>query len=633
VILPETFHFLRPAWLGALLPLAVFLWLFARRRLRSRGWEAVCDPALLPHVLIGGTGRAGKLPLLLAAAGGLLAIGALAGPVWRQLPQPLYSGGSALVIALDLSRSMEAADLKPSRIVRARFKVADILNLHREGQTALIVFAGDAFTVTPLTDDVETIRSQLNALSTDIMPAQGSRGDKALALAGDLLKQAGLNQGQVLLVTDEIEAGRGVEAARALNAAGYRVSVLGVGTETGAPIPAADGGFLKSASGEIVIPRLDENALQSVATAGGGRYAPLSVDDTDLNDLAGVLAGEGEPAAATRSEFRADLWREEGPWLVLLLLPLAALAFRRGYMFMLPLLLVLPPRPAEAFGWDDLWLRPDQQGQRALDAGDPARAAELFRDPALQGAARYRAGDFDGAAKVLEPLPEVETLYNRGNALARAGRLDDAIAAYSEVLRQDPAHADALYNKELLEKEKEKEQQQNQQSQQDQQGEQNQAGQDQASASGQSQGQKSDPQDQAQNAPPSGGDDPGNQASPGQDGQDDRQQQDAGNEAQKEDRERAEAKPSPDQKPAEPRPQEQQPGPAMQAEKKDAAAGDEKQRLAGVDDESTQPDEEQLAAEQWLRRIPDDPGGLLRRKFRYQYQQRARAPGSEEQSW
>lgn len=616
MIIPETFHFLRPAWLCAFLPLAAILWLLVRRRLGSRGWEAVCEPALLPHVLIAAPPASRRVPFLLAAAAGTIAIFALAGPAWRQLPQPLYSSGGALVIALDLSRSMDANDLEPSRLARARFKVADILALHREGQTALLVFAGDAFTVTPLTDDVETIRSQLGALSTDIMPAPGSRADKALLLAGDLLRQAGLDHGDVLLITDEADGVRPGEEARRLHRSGFRVSVLGAGTERGAPVPLPGGGFLKSGSGEIVIPRLDEAPLREVAAAGGGVYTQLAIDDSDLATLAGVLASR-ITAETSRSEFRADAWRDEGPWLVLLLLPLAALAFRRGYLFVLPLLLALPPQHADAFGWDDLWLRPDQQGQRALDSGDAARAAQLFGEPERKGAAQYRAGDFESSADTWAQTGDREALYNRGNALARLGRFDEAIAAYDEVLKADPSHEDARYNKELLEK---------QQQQQQQSG----SGQSQQDTQAENQG---DPGQDTQAGDPSGGGEPGEEEQRAADG-DPPSGSESGQPdqaARSGDSERDDSAQSSSRETQDGgKPAEQKSGEAQGREQE----GDQQPESATAARSDTEPlDEEQLAAEQWLRRIPDDPGGLLRRKFRYQYQQRAQAPAPEDKTW
>ncbi|MEX2524244.1 MAG: VWA domain-containing protein [Gammaproteobacteria bacterium] len=603
-MLPEQFHFLRPAWLLALLPLAVVVWLMVKRKLGSRGWESFCDPALLPYILAGQSSGRSRLPVLLTALCGFLAIIALAGPVWDKLPQPVFSNESSLVIALDLSRSMAADDISPSRLGRARFKIRDILDRRPDGRTALLVYAGDAFTVTPLTDDVKTIVSQLQALDTEIMPVQGYREDLALRHAGQLLQQAGAGRGDVLLITDEVEGDRGSEAARELNEDGYRVSVLGVGTEHGVPVPLGDGGFLKDARGEIVIPVLDEAPMRRIAEAGGGIYLRLQRDNSDLDRLVSWIDAAG-PGGIQATEMETDVWRERGPWLLLLVLPLAALAFRRGYVFILVCLILPFPEHAHAFDWDSLWWRDDQRARQALEEGDNERAAALFRDPAWKGVARYRSGDYQAAVEALKELEGADNLYNLGNALARMGRYQGAVEAYEKALQMDPEHEDAAFNKQVVEEELKKQQQQSQQqSQQDQQ--QQDQDQDKPGDQDSSQDERGDPDEEeppAQERPEEPEDSqPGRQESSDQD----KSQQ----------------------------PPEQEPSGEEQTARED---GEEKQPRdqpdgSPVSPEDLHPDEQKQAVEQWLRRIPDDPGELLRRKFLYQYQQRRRER-SDEQSW
>ncbi|MBZ0090729.1 MAG: VWA domain-containing protein, partial [Sulfuricellaceae bacterium] len=284
----SAFHFLRPLWLIALLPLAAALWLMWRRRLASRSWRSVVDPRLLAHLLIGENARQGPWTLFAVGLGGLLAILALAGPAWQKLEQPVFRQQSALVVLLDLSRSMGAADVKPSRLLRAQLKLRDILRQRKEGETALIVYAATPFTVSPLTSDAHTIASQLDSLSTDLMPAQGSRPDRAIGLAEKLLKQAGASHGGVLMISDGIggtppDALK--EAVGRLVAAGHRLSVLGVGTPEGAPIPDPHGGFFKDGSGAIVLPKLDDAGLEALARQGHGAYRRLSADDSDFHAL------------------------------------------------------------------------------------------------------------------------------------------------------------------------------------------------------------------------------------------------------------------------------------------------------------------------------------------------------------
>jgi Ca-activated chloride channel family protein len=583
----EQFHFLRPWWLLAFVPLIWILLQMARSTLISRSWEAVVDRQLLPFILVGNTTARGTLPSILLGLCGTLAILALAGPVWEKLPQPVFSTRTALVVALDLSRSMDAADIQPTRLERARFKINDFLDKRAEGQTALLVYAGDAFAVTPLTDDVATIKSQLLALTTDIMPVQGSQTGIAITMAIELLKKGGAAKGDILLITDEVDFDRAEEAAGAVTQAGYRLSILGVGTEDGAPIAKPDGGFLTDELNNIIVPVLDEAPMQQLAGVGGGRYTRISLDDTDIETLDSFFSAALTEGDVDETEFETDVWREQGPWLLVLLIPLSAVLFRRGYIIVLVLAVLPWPQQAEALDWDSLWLRQDQRAKQALDAGDAATAAELFEDPSWKGAAQYRAGQYEQAVETLKESDQIENNYNQGNAHARKGQYDLAIKMYEKVLAANPQHEDARFNKELLEKELEQEQQQQKQDpnqQQDQQKDEN---------------QEKDEQNQQQNQ---------QQNQDEQQQQQDQKQQDQNQNEQKEEQK-----------------QEEQQEPEQQQE------SESKQQEQG--EKELPQNEEKQATEQWLRRIPDDPGGLLRRKFLYQYQQRDHGRDQGEKTW
>ena len=589
------FHFLRPYWLLAVLPLIVVVWLMIKRKLGAQSWERVCDEVLLPYILIGSSVRKRRSAVVLTAIGGLLAILALAGPVWQKLPQPVFSRSNALVIAFDLSRSMDANDISPSRLLRARYKIADILKLRPDGQTALLVFAGDSFTVTPLTDDNATIDSQLTALTTDIMPVQGSNTLLALKRAEQLLKHAGAKTGDILFICDDIDYQQAGKYAAALHSQGYRISVLGVGTLQGVPIPLADGSFLTDSSGKIVMPGLVEKPMREFAQAGGGIYHRVTLDDKDINSLLGFLADHSREGKVASSELKTDVWREEGPWLLIALLPLVALLFRRGYLVILILFLMPIPNVSQAMDWASLWSRPDQQAARALHEGDAAKAAKLFRDPAWKGSAQYKSGDFKGAIESLKQADDVDSLYNMGNALARAGNYEEAVSVYDKVLKRDPDNEDAKYNKELLEKELEKQQQYKQQ-QSGQNGKDKDKNQQQQQDKGQNNRKQAGKQNQEQNQ----------QANR----DNDRQQPEQDKDQQQQDQQRQ-------QQQQQQQARQQQNKSEDEKQKQDQ---DQQQRMAKSD--MTTPDEDQQALEQWLRRIPDDPAGLLRRKFRYQYQQR-----------
>ncbi|CAK0781909.1 Ca-activated chloride channel homolog [Gammaproteobacteria bacterium] len=625
----SAFHFLRPLWLLALPPLAVLLWRLWRQRLTAGSWRAVVDPRLLPYLILGSESRQRPWPLFAMGIGGLLAILALAGPVWQKLEQPVFRQQSALIVLLDLSRSMDAADLKPNRLERARLKLQDILRRRREGQTALVVFAAQPFVVSPLTDDTRTIASQVPSLSTDLMPEQGARPDHAIDLAHHLLKQAGAAVGTVLLIGDGVDGVPPSELNSAIDrlvADGYRLALLGVGSAEGAPIPLADGGFFKDASGAIVLPRLDEAALTAVARRAHGLYHPLRVDDSDVDALLNLVDSRVADAEHAAEGLKSDQWREEGPWLLLPLLVLGTLAFRRGYlMLLIPLLLPLP-RPAQALDWQSLWQRPDQRAQQVMDAGNPTQAAELFQDPKWRAAAKYRTGDYQAALDALKGNDDPDSLYNQGNALAQLGRLPEAVATYDEAIKRAPSHQDAAHNRDLVKKFLEQQKKDKNQSQQGDKGDKGNKGDKDNKADNQkTDQQKGDQQkgeqqkDQAQSDPKDSGNQP-----QGQSGE----------------KNQADRSPSAQSNPLDQSNQSAQsvqPPPEKPDTSQSAAAQAGKDPTKPEVPLPTETDAKQLeqtqANEQWLRRIPDDPGGLWRRKFLYQYRNQHSPQGGEQQPW
>jgi len=564
----EALHFIRPLWLF-LLPLVLLIpWAWKRTRRPAGDWSRVCDPHLLRWLSVRQVaGQGANRGPWLGALALLIVILSLAGPSWQKLPDTSFSARDARVVVVDLSQSMLAQDLKPDRLTRARFRLADLLAATEEGQVGLVSYAGDAYIVSPLTSDMNTIANLLPALRPDIIPVAGSRADLALDMAASLLQRSGLSQGEILLVTDSATS-RDAAKARELSDRGILTSVLAAGTTEGAPIPSG-GGFVSDRSGNVVIARLDRAALQSLASAGGGRYSELGTVASD-DEL--WLDRDGSEFAR-RDDALGERWKDVGPWLVLLLLPLALAGFRRGLFFSLPLVLaggIVNPGDAQADWWGDIWLRKDQQAYRALAAQDAEKAAALARDPALSGEAWFRSGEYSNATDAWSQADSADAHYNRGNALAHQGEYDAAIAAYDQALAKEPGMQDAVINRELVEKMKEQQQQQQENEQGDSQ--------------------------------------EGESSSEQQEGEQDEQ-----GESQEGDQ------------------QGDQEGEPQEGEAQEGEAGEEESEQQ-VELTEAWSEEDAQAMEQWLRRIPDDPGGLLRRKFRNQHQRRG-APEDESESW
>jgi Ca-activated chloride channel family protein len=578
-----TLHFVRAEWLWALLLLPAAAWWWHRRQRRASAWRGLVDPHLLPALLDTRPGGRGRLALGAMLLGLALAIVALAGPAWRKVEHPLWQTQAPLVVALDLSSAMLANDLPPNRLVQARAKLATLLRERAGGQVGLVAHAGDAFTVAPLTADADNVAVFLDSLAPDVMPVDGQRNDRAIRHGAELLRRAGFRQGRILLLTDHADAAARAAAAEAQRD-GYAVSVLGLGTAAGAPY--------RDAQGRIGQAKLDAASLRALAAAGGGRYATLAPDLSDLGAL-GALDPQPMAGDTTRGTAGAS-WRDEGYWLLPPLALLALFAFRRGAGMAAAALLLCVALPARAAGIEGTpWRRADQVAHARME----------------RGAEAYRGGDFEGAAQAYAGLEGADAHYNHGNALAKLGRYDEAIAAYDRALAAQPGMPDAIANRRAVENARKRQQQGE--------GDRKQARQ----PSGDSRSGKGDG-------------DPQSQGSPGQQ----QGQEQAGSRK----RQRPSAQPSAGEAPsggaqppaaaAQADPQAQRRADAAQRERMQRALARQRAgRGAGAREaeaparaETPEQRERRLANQAWLRRVPDDPGGLLRARFRLEYERRQR---------
>lgn len=572
-------HFLRPHWLWALAALPVLAWLWRIQRQRRSAWQGHVDAHLLPHLLVRGGARA-RTGMIAAVVAYTFAVLALAGPSWRQAEQPLWQVKRPLVVVLDLSSRITTGDLPPSRLLQARAKLAQVLEAHAGTPVALVAYADDAFTVTPLTDDTANIRLFLDELAPDIMPMDGQRADRGIAWASRLLAQAEAGRGDILLLTDHADSAA-VAAASAARAQGHVVSVLGLGTAAGAAYRGSDG-VIGHAS-------LDASSLRGLASAGGGHYHALTADDADLAAL-----GVRSPALMGESVSTAGggkAWRDEGYWLLIPVMALALLWFRRGAALMLVGALWLPiARPATA-GGIDWWQRADQAAHARV----------------VQGADAYRQGDFAAAEQAFTGIDTAEGWYNLGNALAKQQRYDDAIAAYDRALRAAPGMPDAVANRAAVD-----------------------AARKRPPSSGEGQGKSGQQSDGQQDSKGSQGD-----AKPGADSRKNASPSPAGDaSASRDSAKTPPATNAPSRTPPSSPPDAatQSAADAAQRERmraamaRDAAqrADQAKQGVPAAQAETAEQRERRQAVDAWLKRVPDEPGSLLKAKFRLEQERRQR---------
>ncbi len=600
-------HLLRPQWLWALLALPVLVIGWQLRRRRQSAWRGAVDAHLLPHLLESrAVARRQWAPWLLALAYAL-GIAALAGPSWQRGVQPLLQSQAPLVIALDLSGATLANDLPPSRLAQARAKLDVLLKQRAGGQSGLIAFADDAYTVAPLTDDAANVALFLDALTPDVMPVDGSNAARAIARAVALMAQAGFDSGDILIVSDHADDDARDAAAEAL-AKGYRVSALGLGSDAGAAYRLPDGRIERT--------RLDAASLQAMVSAGGGRYAALSVGTADLDALGVLRAG----AAGRQDESQGEavtVWRDGGYWLLPPLMLLALLAFRRGGAFAVVLVCALLPAQAlRADGGPSVAGGTRTSASASTTTADGSlwrRADQAQHGRMVEGEAAYRKKDYAAAVRAWRAVPGADAAYNRGNALAQAGRYDEAIAAYDQALRQQPAMADAIANRAAVDAARKRKP---------------------PPGKGSKSGKPEDGKDGKQGGQSDAKDSPSDQPSGQQEGQGTGQPPSRGDAPPPRRSAPTGQPPPPDgNSPDDPdRAQNQRQADAAQREQMGreldrqakAPAGQAEKQIEGEPRPSETPRqrEQRQANDAWLRRVPDDPGGLLRAKFRLEYERR-----------
>lgn len=609
-------QFLRPEWFYAAAVLIFLPFLVYTRRRSGGAWRAAADWSLLQAQLVPVRVKKIVFPVVLLGACQIAAIFALAGPAFEKLPQPVLKQGADTVFLTDISVFMTVGDVKPSRMRRAAFKLSDMLKQTRDGQNALILYDNEEFVATPLTSDAKVIESILPTIEAGMMGGQAPKPAKAIDKAAQMFAHAGVKNGNVVMLgayLDDADLGDALRAARDLKSAGHKLFVIGVGDTAGAPVVLPDGSFLKI-GGKPVLSGVSQKAFEALARAGGGSYAKLSADDSDFKAFLNAKNANGavDPSRFLENQ-KADVYKDVGYRLVWGILPVAALCFRRGWLAVFVAMIFLSS-PSQAFELRDLFVRRDVSAARDLKAGKTV-SPDVFKDDSWRGAAAYKAGDYETAVDVLAAANTPDDRYNLGNALAHAGKYEEAIAAYKDVLNENPDHADAAFNKKYLE-EKLKQQRQNQQ--------QNQSGQNQRQ--NQSRGGGQSAQNQARDGQNQNG--AQNQAQQGQEqSQAQNQMQNGRNQPQSasgnQDGRRADA-----QKDESRRNGGERDG--MDNEKSGKSAGKQEKRqdgkpesesAAGKEDKNGD-GEKQPPRREWMSDVEDDPSGLLRARIQQKLMQK-----------
>lgn len=667
-----TFHFLRPEWLLLLIPIIWLAWKLWQRRSQQSSWQEIINPSFKP-ILLGESAEKADKPweVIGLAIVWIIAVIALSGPTWQQVKVPAQKSTEGTVILQDLSLSMLADDLKPNRLTRTQYKLIDLLKAHPEMATGMVVYAGSAHTLAPISDDNETLLSLIPHISPTMMPKYGSDAVEGVKKALSLFKGAHVKHGHLIWVMDDIEPDAISDVVSLIKSANVSVSILISGTADGGPIPVPNYGLLKDDNGKIVMAKIPVTRIQQLAQKLNARVTLLQNSDSDLAELLPPFLNQlptqqSKDKKTPPKTFTA--WLDKGVYLLYLLVPLAALAYRRGWLFsvafssglfagLLSVLLLgasgLYSSPTFADGkqnkhedasvhFSDVFKSPDQQGYEKWQQKDYETAADRFESPAWKGASYYRAGDYQEALKQFKLDHSPEGHYNLGNTYAHMGDLKKAKQQYQAALKTRPNWSQAKQNLTLVEKllkQQQAKQKASQQQSNRQQKQQNASGGQQPDSKGKENshanntGKSSSKNDLNQPIKP--------KTHPNKTGKTDekdskKQEVQKSQKAQQASAKQESSKKS-DNKTGKTGQQATEMSQVKPSDKQGNSKASQPKRLA--EQMKNQPGhsgkkltEAEQAEQAWLNQIPDQPGLFLKRKFEYQYQLQQQNADNEQNS-
>jgi len=615
-------EFMRPYWLlGIVVVLIVSLWQLQRNK--SKKTNIIASHLSEHLVTLPETTKSSRwiLNTLL-----IIACIALSGPSIRSIKLPVYEIQKAQVIAFDLSFSMYATDIKPNRLSQAKYKAIDLLKQWTEGDKALIAYAGDAFAITPLTSDSNSIINHVPNLSPLLMPARGSRPDLALQKSIELLKNAGYQQGHIVFITDGFDSDSLDKMKDMIEGTDWMVSVLAVATPNGAPIKLPDNSLLKDAADNIIIPKLETNMLYPITSINNGLYLNIDAQGKDVQLLTQHYDNKSESKEKQQTQEKTEDKQliDDGYWLSFLLLPLFLLFFRKGVFYALLLTATLPLTTPKVEA--SIWKNDQQNAYQAFQQGQYEEAVEHFESPEWKGAALFKDKQYKQAEAVYTDQYNAnpnnkQALYNLGNSQAMQQNYQQALDSFNKALAIDPDFKEAQANKKAVEdllKQQEQQNNKDQQSSDQQQNNDQQQSSEQEQNDQQNNGQQSSEQEQSNQQS-------NEQKSSEQDSSEQQQSDQQQNQQQSSDQDKGDHQQDEQQSSSEDQ-QEQQDTDSekQQAAEENAQQNEQEQEAASqAINSEEQSNQEYEDLPNWLKNMPDDPSLLLKNKMRLEYQKRS----------
>lgn len=444
----ELFRFIRPLWLIALPAIALIWWVTRSKSGTLPGWTAQIPRHLLDHLLLNQSNRTRVRAIDLVGCMLVLVALAAAGPTWQRISNPLFSENAPLVVVFEVSETMLANDVAPTRLERARLKILDLVSLRSGARTAVVAYAGSAHLVLPPTDDPRIVKMFVEGLDPSVMPEKGQKAGKAIALAHEVLSKE-TTPGTILFVNDGIDPSD-VAAFRdyARTEKALPVAALVLGTDKGGRIRTDRGSFGRGSGGSMASTAVSPALLDRWGAEGRVDIVRFTADKADTRRVERLLQSNFRSAVDTDENSQ---WKDQGWWLILPALLLGLVWFGRGWSMQWIWILVVAGTfsgvpDARADGLADWFFTPDQQGRFAYDNNRLEPASTRFEDPMWKGIALYKRGKYLEAAETFSRVPSPDGLFNMGNAFVKGRDYDRAIEAYEQALKEAPGHRTARHN-------------------------------------------------------------------------------------------------------------------------------------------------------------------------------------------
>ncbi len=442
------FHFIRPYFLLLLIPLLFIKVINYMSANKISIWNKVVDNNLLPHLFIKRRNNSSKLLIIIW----VLLVLSLSGPVWQKNQQGLYNSTIPTVIILDASLSMNAVDIAPSRMARSIIKIYDILNQNKGGLFSLMIYSEEPYVIVPLSDDNAIIENYLPLITTDIMPSQGSRLDRAIELATHELNKSNVNAAHIVILTDSAghsDIDKVLTQAKNAENSGYIISIIGAGTN--------DGGMINLENGNKIKTKLNQEELIEIVKTSKGKYHQITNDDKDIKYIFSEIEDRIKRLnPLVKSDIDSLMWQDSGIYFLIPVLILFPLLFRKNFLFSIGIILF--PVSANAFDYREWFLSPEQYGVLLIEEGDFNKAEKyLINNKEQRSIALLNANRIEDVKVILANEKNFNTLYNIGTVLAQKGEYNIALSLLERAVSINPKSMDALNNylvvKKILEQE------------------------------------------------------------------------------------------------------------------------------------------------------------------------------------